>query len=50
MKPEAKVVTASGYSVAGSAKKAMEAGAKGFISKPFQLRYLLKKVREVLDT
>jgi two-component system, cell cycle sensor histidine kinase and response regulator CckA len=44
-----KVVIASGYSPEDDAKSAMESGAKGFISKPYNVRNMLKEVREVLD-
>ncbi|MBU2552075.1 MAG: PAS domain S-box protein, partial [Proteobacteria bacterium] len=47
--PEAKVLIASGYSLNGHAKKAMESGALGFISKPYQLNDLLARVRTALD-
>lgn len=49
MAPDVKVVIASGYSVNGHTKAALEAGAKGFIKKPFELKQMLKVVREVLD-
>ncbi|MBF0527966.1 MAG: PAS domain S-box protein [Deltaproteobacteria bacterium] len=45
----AKVVIASGYSADGRVKKSLEAGAAGFIGKPYQLNDLLSKVRTVLD-
>ncbi len=47
--PDIKVVIASGYSPDGDAKSAMDAGAKGFISKPYNVRNMLKEVREVID-
>ncbi len=47
--PEIKVVIASGFSPDGDAKSAMGAGAKGFISKPYNIRNMLKEIREVLD-
>ncbi len=49
MAPEAKVVIASGYSVNGPTKAALEVGARGFIKKPFELKQMLKVVREVLE-
>ncbi|MBF0528464.1 MAG: response regulator [Deltaproteobacteria bacterium] len=45
----AKVVIASGYSVADQLKKSLEAGAAGFVRKPYQLNDLLDNVRAVLD-
>jgi len=46
---EAKVAIASGYSPDGPTKEILRNGAKGFISKPYDLRQMLKVVREVLD-
>ena len=46
---EAKVAIASGYSPDGPTKEILQNGAKGFISKPYDLRQMLKVVREVLD-
>ena len=47
--PEAKVIIASGYAIDASTKEAIAAGAKVFVSKPFEIRSMLKTVREVLD-
>ncbi|UCF00532.1 MAG: PAS domain S-box protein [Deltaproteobacteria bacterium] len=47
--PRAKVVIASGYSDTGPMKEAIEAGAKSFISKPYEMKQLLQVAREVLD-
>jgi CheY-like chemotaxis protein len=49
LNPGAKVLIASGYSVDGSAKDAVRAGAKGFIAKPYAVRKMLRTIREVLD-
>ena len=49
MTPSPKVVIASGYSLNGSAKKALDTGAKGFIKKPYELEPMLSVAREVLD-
>ena len=46
---EAKVAIASGYSPDGSTREILKNGAKGFISKPYDLRQMLKVIREVLD-
>jgi two-component system, cell cycle sensor histidine kinase and response regulator CckA len=46
---EAKVAIASGYSPDGPTKEILKNGAKGFISKPYDLRQMLRVVREVLD-
>ena len=47
--PEVKVVIASGYSINGQVEQSMEAGAKGYVGKPYQLAELLNTAREVLD-
>jgi signal transduction histidine kinase/ActR/RegA family two-component response regulator len=44
-----KVLIASGYSEVGSMKNPLEYGAKGFIGKPYEIKKMLKVVREVLD-
>jgi DNA-binding response OmpR family regulator len=47
--PSVKVLVASGYSANGHGKEALEFGARDFISKPYQMREILAKIREVLD-
>ena len=47
--PQAKVIIASGYAIDASTREAIEAGAKVSVSKPFEIRSMLKTVREVLD-
>jgi two-component system cell cycle sensor histidine kinase/response regulator CckA len=47
--PRVKVLVASGYSVNGRLEETVRSGACGFISKPYDLRDLLKRVRDVLD-
>ena len=47
--PDVKVIVASGYALEGKVKEMLNAGASGFISKPYQLSELLKKIRETLD-
>ena len=47
--PGVKVIIASGFSPNGPSKAALEEGAKGFVKKPYDIRELLKAVREVLD-
>jgi PAS domain S-box-containing protein len=47
--PSVKVLVASGYAQTGPARAATQAGAKGFVSKPYDIRELLKTVRDVLD-
>jgi PAS domain S-box-containing protein len=47
--PLAKVVLSSGYPARAHAKRAMDAGAKGFISKPFEINQMLGLIRGLLD-
>ena len=47
--PQVKVIIATGYSANGRTKKALETGARGCISKPYDARQMLKEVRDVLD-
>jgi len=49
MNPEVRIIIASGYSINGPTKKILEAGAKDFIGKPFDINQMLKVVRETLD-
>ncbi|MEA3437671.1 MAG: PAS domain S-box protein [Thermodesulfobacteriota bacterium] len=46
---EIKVLLSSGYSISGQAAEILERGCNGFIQKPFKLRELSVKIREVLD-
>jgi two-component system, cell cycle sensor histidine kinase and response regulator CckA len=45
----AKTLICSGYSANGAAKEAVTAGAKGFISKPYNLNEMLDQIRRILD-
>ncbi len=47
--PGLKVIIASGYSLDGHAREALEVGASAFIRKPYKLKHMLKVVRKVLD-
>ncbi len=47
--PQAKVIIASGYSADASANECSGLGAKGFVSKPFRFKELLRQVRKTLD-
>ena len=47
--PGARVIIASGYSINGQVKNSLEAGAKGYVGKPYQLADLLNTVRGALD-
>ncbi len=46
--PAVKILITSGYPVRGDRRKLVEEDASGFISKPYKLKDLLKKVREIL--
>ncbi|MGE0082796.1 MAG: PAS domain S-box protein [Desulfococcaceae bacterium] len=50
IRPDVKVLLSSGYSINGKAAEIMARGCKGFIQKPFTLKQLADKVREVLDS
>jgi len=47
--PNIKVVLSSGYSINGQAEEILERGCNGFIQKPFNIKYLSQKIREILD-
>jgi CheY-like chemotaxis protein len=47
--PAVPVLIASGYSANGSVRETLADGAAGFIGKPYQLKEMLKVVREILD-
>ncbi len=47
--PELKVLIASGLAADPSMKQSRELGARGFVSKPFKMKELLRQVRKVLD-
>jgi two-component system cell cycle sensor histidine kinase/response regulator CckA len=49
MNPRVKVIIASGYSVNGPTKDAIDAGAKGFVGKPYEVRQMLLAIRKVMD-
>jgi two-component system cell cycle sensor histidine kinase/response regulator CckA len=48
--PNVKVLLCSGYGVNGQATEMMQRGCRGFIQKPFTMRELSQKIREVLET
>ena len=48
--PKVKVLVASGYPADSSLKESFQFTARGFASKPFEMRELLRQVREVLDS
>jgi two-component system, cell cycle sensor histidine kinase and response regulator CckA len=47
--PQAKILIASGYSANASAQETIERGARGFVSKPYNVRKMLQTIRDVLD-
>jgi PAS domain S-box-containing protein len=47
--PGIRVLVASGYSAGGTEESVLEAGAVGFVGKPFRLQDLLRRVRQALD-
>ena len=49
MDPAVKVVIASGYSVNEQVRRSLEAGAAGYVGKPYQINELLELLRDVLD-
>ncbi|MBW1863298.1 MAG: hybrid sensor histidine kinase/response regulator, partial [Deltaproteobacteria bacterium] len=49
LNPHANVLISSGYSIKSATSEALEAGAKGFVAKPYEVKQILKVVREVLD-
>jgi len=49
MKPDLKVIIASGYSANRKVRETLDSGAAGFIAKPYHYNDMLKKIREFLD-
>lgn len=49
IKPDAKVIIASGYTAEGARNTVLTSGAKGFIDKPFNVKEMLVAVRKELD-
>ncbi len=43
-----KVLLSSGYSINGQATEILERGCDGFIQKPFSVKKLSRKIREIL--
>ena len=44
-----KVILSRGYSINGQTTKIMKQGFNGFIQKPFQMKELPVRIREILD-
>ncbi|MGD9236600.1 MAG: PAS domain S-box protein [Desulfobacterales bacterium] len=49
IKPNAKILLSSGYSLDSRASAIMKQGCNGFIQKPFNLKKISNKIREILD-
>jgi CheY-like chemotaxis protein len=47
--PDIKVLLSSGYSINGQATEIIDRGCNGFIQKPFSIKDLSQKLREILD-
>jgi two-component system, cell cycle sensor histidine kinase and response regulator CckA len=48
--PQTKVIICSGYGQAGSTQELLDAGAEGFLQKPFTLNQVSKKLNQVLNS
>ncbi|MBC8246916.1 MAG: response regulator [Deltaproteobacteria bacterium] len=49
IKPDIKVLLSSGYSINSRAAEILKRGCNGFIQKPFNIKELSKKLRDILD-
>jgi PAS domain S-box-containing protein len=49
IKPYIRVLLSSGYSIDGQAAEILERGCDGFIQKPFDMKKLSHKIREILE-
>jgi len=49
IKPDIKILLSSGYSLNGQASEIMRRGCNGFIQKPFNMKQISRKIREILD-
>jgi len=47
--PKIKVLLSSGYSIDGRAQEILDRGCNGFIQKPFNMKQLSARLREILD-
>lgn len=48
-RPSIKVIVCSGYSIDGPVREVMEAGADGFLQKPFKFSVLSKRIDEIIN-
>jgi two-component system cell cycle sensor histidine kinase/response regulator CckA len=49
MNPPIKVLLSSGYSINGQAEEILKRGCNGFIQKPFTMRELSQRIREIVE-
>lgn len=49
MNPDVVVLLSSGYSLDGNASKILNCGCNGFIQKPYNIKEISTKIREILD-
>jgi CheY-like chemotaxis protein len=47
--PDVKVLLSSGYSLGGQATEILNRGCDGFIQKPFSMKDLSQKLRQIID-
>ncbi len=47
--PKARVLISSGFAANGQTREALQTGARGFVGKPYNMKQVLRAVREVLD-
>jgi CheY-like chemotaxis protein len=47
--PNVKVLLSSGYTIDGGAGEIVDRGCNGFIQKPFKMKELSQKLREILE-
>ena len=50
LNPQAKILISSGYALDGASCEAFNLGARGFVSKPFDVAEFLQQVRKTLDS
>ena len=48
-RPDIRVILSSGYSIDGQAESILERGCDGFIQKPYNLKQLASKIKDILD-
>ncbi|MEN8244521.1 MAG: ATP-binding protein [Thermodesulfobacteriota bacterium] len=49
IKPDIKAILSSGYSIDGQAQEIITRGCNGFIQKPFDMKSLSRKIRDILE-